>query len=142
MTELADRFDAGPDELAAALGKRRWHTEIPANCLGRGIWTHIKPSRISLSVARERHAEAKCGQQTIGKLMFVSIQTVSTGLTRQKHNPVIEVPTAKQSEAMKRIESWLNTRILELRQKIQDLCKPSNPIGERFAGYAIKKGEV
>jgi hypothetical protein len=27
MTELADRFDAGPDELAAALGKRRWHTE-------------------------------------------------------------------------------------------------------------------
>jgi hypothetical protein len=27
MTELADRFDAGPDELAAALGKKRWHTE-------------------------------------------------------------------------------------------------------------------
>jgi hypothetical protein len=27
MTELADRFHAGPDELAAALGKRRWHTE-------------------------------------------------------------------------------------------------------------------
>jgi hypothetical protein len=31
MTELADRFDAGPDELAAALGKKRWHTELRQN---------------------------------------------------------------------------------------------------------------
>ena len=45
---------------------------------------------------------------------------------------------------MKRIESWLNTRILELRQKIQDLRqhKPTNPIGERFAGYAINQAEI
>jgi hypothetical protein len=33
-------------------------------------------------------------------------------------------------------------RILQLRQKIQDLRKPSNPIGERFAGYAIKQAEI
>ena len=43
---------------------------------------------------------------------------------------------------MKRIESWLNTRILELRQRIQDLNKPSNPVGERFRGYAIKRAEI
>ena len=47
-----------------------------------------------------------------------------------------------RSCAMKRIESWLNTRILELRQRIQDLNKPSNPVGERFRGYAIKRAEI
>jgi len=40
MTELADRFHAGPDELAAALGKRRWHTEIPAIALAGDLDPH------------------------------------------------------------------------------------------------------
>jgi hypothetical protein len=34
-------------------------TPNPGKQLSRGIWTHIKHSRISLSVARERHSEAK-----------------------------------------------------------------------------------
>ena len=42
----------------------------------------------------------------------------------------------------KRIGAWLNTRILQLRQRIQDLSKPSNPIGERFASYAIRQAEA
>ena len=63
MTELADSFHARPDELAAAIGKRRWHTKSRQIAFGREIEIHIKPSRISLSVARERHSEAKCGQR-------------------------------------------------------------------------------
>jgi hypothetical protein len=43
---------------------------------------------------------------------------------------------------MKRIEQWLNTRILELRQKIQDLRKPSNPIGERMREYQLARAEI
>jgi len=43
-----------------------------------------------------------------------------------------------QSAMPKRIGAWLNTRIL----RIQDLSKPSNPIGERFASYAIRQAEA
>ena len=40
---------------------------------------------------------------------------------------------------MKRIESWLNTRILELRMKIAQLKahKPSNRIGQRMQEYQL-----
>jgi hypothetical protein len=40
MTELADRFDAGPEELAAALGKKRWHTESRKIALAGGSGSH------------------------------------------------------------------------------------------------------
>jgi hypothetical protein len=45
---------------------------------------------------------------------------------------------------MKRIESWLNTPILELRQKIDQLrrYKPSNRIGERMQEYALARAEI
>jgi hypothetical protein len=44
----------------------------------------------------------------------------------------------------KRIEAWLNTRILELRQLIQQLkrMKPSNRIGERVRDYVVARAEV
>jgi hypothetical protein len=43
-----------------------------------------------------------------------------------------------------RITVWANTRILELRSKIDDLHRhqPANPIGMRFAQYAIKRYEA
>jgi hypothetical protein len=43
-----------------------------------------------------------------------------------------------------RIEQWLNTRILELRSKIQQLkrMKPSNRIGERVRDYVVARAEV
>jgi hypothetical protein len=44
---------------------------------------------------------------------------------------------------VKRIEQWLNARILELRSKIAQLkhYKPSNRIGERMRGYQVAKAE-
>jgi hypothetical protein len=45
---------------------------------------------------------------------------------------------------MKRIEAWLNTRALELRQKIAQLkrYKPSNRISERFRDHALALAEI
>jgi hypothetical protein len=45
------------------------------------------------------------------------------------------------AQDVKRIESWLNTRILELRGKIQQLkrMKPSNRIGERLREYQLAR---
>jgi hypothetical protein len=44
----------------------------------------------------------------------------------------------------KRIEVWLNTRILELRMQISRLkcMKPSNRIGERVRDYVIARAEI
>ena len=44
-----------------------------------------------------------------------------------------------QLPAMKRIESWLNTRILELRSKIDQLkrYKPTNRIGGRMREFQL-----
>jgi hypothetical protein len=44
-----------------------------------------------------------------------------------------------QSAMPKRIEAWLNRRILELRSKIQQLTrmKPSNRIGQRMREYQL-----
>ena len=45
---------------------------------------------------------------------------------------------------MKRIEQWVNSRILQLRQKISQLKqhKPSNRVGERFKDHAIAQAEA
>jgi hypothetical protein len=44
----------------------------------------------------------------------------------------------------KRIEVWLNTRILELRMQISRLkcMKPSNRVGERVRDYLVARAEV
>jgi hypothetical protein len=48
-----------------------------------------------------------------------------------------------QSAMPKRIEQWLNTRILELRMQIDELRrhKPSNRVVERMREYGLAKAE-
>jgi hypothetical protein len=49
-----------------------------------------------------------------------------------------------QSAMPKRIEAWLNRRILELRMKLDQLrrFKPTNRVGQRMQEYKVARAEA